>query len=310
MNILGLDSLVFGVDDMPGSRQYLLDYGLDEASYDPALGGRFEALDGTSIVIRHSNDPGLPPLPPGAHSPCLRETVYGVDGTATLAAIEAELARDRPAERGADGVLRAIDDAGFAIGFQQTVRRPYHARHLGFNVPGQPPGRAANDCAANPDEVIKPRSLSHVVYFVPDVARAEAFYARLGFVVTDRFNQLGPFMRPAGTQDHHTLFMIQRFNDHMVGCNHFTFHLGSAAEVLQQGWRFVNKGYKSFWGPGRHILGSNFFWYFNSPFGAVMEIDADMDIHDESWVPRACDPGKDNSQIFLFGAQPKWAPGE
>jgi len=152
--------------------------------------------------------------------------------------------------------------------------------------------------------------LSHLVVFVPDVAKAEAFYQRLGFIVTDRFNHLGPFMRPAGTQDHHTLFMIQRFNEHMVGCNHFTFHLGSGAEVLQHGWNFVAKGYKSFWGPGRHILGSNYFWYFNSPFGAVMEVDADMDIHDEAWVPRACDPGKDNSQIFLFGAQPKWAPGE
>lgn len=310
MNILGLDTLVFGVDDMAGSRQFLLDYGLDEVGFDPAEGGVYAALDGTSITIRHSNDAGLPPLPPGAHSPCLRETVYGVDNADTLAALKSELAKDRPVEQGADGVLRTLDDGGFAIGFQTTVRRPYTARFLGFNVPGQPPGRAPNDCAANPDELIKPRSLSHVVYFVPDVAKAEAFYARLGFVVTDRFNHLGPFMRPAGTQDHHTLFMIERQNDHMVGCNHFTFHLGSAAEVLQHGWNFVNKGYKSFWGPGRHILGSNHFWYFNSPFGAVMEIDADMDVHDDHWVPRSCDPGKDNSQIFLFGAQPKWAPGE
>ncbi|MEK8052855.1 VOC family protein [Ideonella sp. DXS22W] len=310
MNIVGLDTLVFGVDDMPGSRQYLLDYGLDEVRFDPAVGGSYAALDGTCITIRHAADPSLPPLPPGAHSPCLRETIYGVADEATLAAIQAELAKDRPAERGADGVLRAMDDGGFAIGFQTTIRKPYTARFLGFNVPGQPPGRAPNDCAANPDEVIKPRTLSHLVYFVPDVAKAEAFYARLGFITTDRFNHLGPFMRPAGTQDHHTLFMIQRFNDHMVGCNHFTFHLGSASEVLQHGWEFVRKGYKSFWGPGRHILGSNYFWYFNSPFGAVMEVDADMDIHDDSWVPRACDPGKDNSQIFLFNAAPKWAPGE
>jgi hypothetical protein len=202
-----------------------------------------------------------------------------------------------------------MDDGGFGIGFMVTRRRKYEARHLGFNVPGQAPGRAPNDCAADPDEVIKPRSLSHLVYFVPDVKKAEAFYTRLGFIVTDRFNKLGPFMRPTGTLDHHTLFMIQSFNEHMVGCNHFTFHLGSAGEVLQQGWRFVKKGYKSFWGPGRHILGSNYFWYFNSPFGAVMEIDADMDLHDDTWVPRECEPGADNSQIFLFGALDKWAPG-
>lgn len=310
MNILGPDHLVFGVDDLAAARQYLLDYGLDEQGFAAATGGHFTALDGTGIVIRRDDDPGLPPLPPGAHSPCLRDTVYGVADAATLAAIRAELGRDREVRVDADGSLHTIDDGGFAIGFQLTVRHPYTARHLGFNVPGQPPGRAPNDCAANPDEVIKPRTLSHLVQFVPDVAKAEAFYARLGFVVTDRFENLGPFMRPAGTADHHTLFMIQRFNEHMVGCNHFTFHLGSASEVLQHGWAFVDKGYKSFWGPGRHILGSNYFWYFNSPFGAVMEIDADMDLHDAAWVPRTCPPGKDNSQIFLFTAAPKWAPGE
>lgn len=310
MNILGLEFLVFGVDDMPGARQYLLDYGLDEAEFHPEVGGTYVALDGTGIVIRHSHDASLPPLPPGAHSPCLRETLYGVPDAVTLASIAANLRADREVAQGADGVLRCMDDGGFAVGFRVTQRQPINARFLGFNVPGQPPGRQPNDCAANPDEVIKPRSLSHVVYFVPDVKKAEAFYQRLGFVVTDRFQHLGPFMRPAGTLDHHTLFMIERQNEHMVGCNHFTFHLGSASEVLQHGWNFVKKGYKSFWGPGRHIMGSNYFWYFNSPFGAVMEVDADMDLHDNTWIPREMAPGSDNSQIFLFTAAPKWAPGE
>jgi catechol 2,3-dioxygenase-like lactoylglutathione lyase family enzyme len=310
MNIVGLEYLVFGIDDFEGARQYLLDYGLDEAEYDPVHGGVFTALDGTGIVMRRADDSRLPPLPPKAATPSLRETVYGVDHADTLDAIRANLETDRQVRVDEDGSVHCVDDAGFGVGFVVTRRRPYEARVLGFNVPGQPKGRALNDCAANPDEVIRPRTLSHVVYFVEDAKKNEAFYERLGFVVTDRFNHLGPFMRPAGTHDHHTLFMIESQNDHMIGCNHFTFHLGSAGEVFQHGWNFVNKGYKSFWGPGRHILGSNYFWYFNSPFGAVMEFDADMDLHDESWVPRACDPGSDNSQIFLFDARNKWAPGE
>jgi hypothetical protein len=48
MNIIGRDTLVFGVDDMAGSRQYLLDYSLHEEHVDPAVGGRFAALDGTA----------------------------------------------------------------------------------------------------------------------------------------------------------------------------------------------------------------------------------------------------------------------
>lgn len=310
MNIVGLEYLVFGVEDLSGAHQYLQDYGLDVQDYDPARGGTYVALDGTGLIVRSSDAAGLPPLPPGAASPCLRETVYGVADAETLAAIRDRLEGEREVSVDGEGTLHCIDDGGFGIAFMVTRRRRIEARHLGFNVPGQAPGRAPNDCAANPDEAIKPRSLSHVVYFVPDVAKAEAFYARLGFVVTDRFNHLGPFMRPAGTLDHHTLFMIESQNEHMVGCNHFTFHLGSASEVLQHGWNFVKKGYRSFWGPGRHIMGSNFFWYFNSPFGAVMEIDADMDLHDDQWVARSMDPGSDNSQIFLFDAIDKWAPGE
>jgi catechol 2,3-dioxygenase-like lactoylglutathione lyase family enzyme len=310
MNIVGLEYLVFGIDDMAGARQYLHDYGLDETEFDEQKGGVFSALDGTGLIIRPASDPSLPPLPPRAMTPSLRETVYGVANVDTLQRIRENLEADREVRVDEDGTVHCIDDSGFGIGFMVTRRRPYEARYLGFNVPGQPPGRRPNDCAANPDEVIKPRSLSHVVYFVDDSARAEAFYARLGFVVTDRFNHLGPFMRPAGTLDHHTLFMIERKNDHMIGCNHFTFHLGSASEVLQHGWNFVKKGYKSFWGPGRHIFGSNYFWYFNSPFGAVIEFDADMDLHDETWVPRDSDPNADSSQIFLFNARDKWAPGE
>ncbi|MDR6235232.1 VOC family protein [Pseudomonas oryzihabitans] len=310
MHITGLEYLTFGVEDLAAAHQYLLDYGLDAQDYDPAVGGTYLALDGTGVIVRHSDHPGLPPLPPGAHSPCLRETHYGVADQATLAALHDLLGADREVGIGEDGSLHCLDDAGFAIAFQLSRRQPIQAPYLGFNVPGQAPGRAPNDCAADPAAEIKPRSLSHVVYFVEDVARAEAFYLRLGFMVTDRFNGLGPFLRPAGTQEHHTLFMLQSHNAHMVGCNHFTFHFGSASEVLQQGWRFQQKGYQSFWGPGRHIMGSNFFWYFNSPFGAAMEFDADMDHHDDSWVPRAMDPGADNSQIFLFEGRDKWAPGE
>ncbi|MBU9641153.1 VOC family protein [Burkholderia gladioli] len=310
MNILGLEFLVFSVDDMVGARQYLLDYGLDEINYDPVSGGMFTALDGTGLVVRPDNYPGLPPTPPGTITPVLRETVYGVDNADTLASLYARLKAERDVHADADGTIHCIDDAGFGVAFMVTKRRVFDARYLGFNVPGQPAGRATNDTAANPDEVIRPRTLSHVVYFVGDVEKAEAFYARLGFKVVDRFRHLGPFMRPSGTTDHHTLFLIQSQNAHMVGCNHFTFHLGSGGEVLQHGWNFVQKGYKSFWGPGRHVLGGNFFWYFNSPFGATIEFDADMDLHDDNWVPRLMDPGAENSQIFLFDARNKWGPGE
>lgn len=308
MNIVGLESLVFGVEDLDACRDYLRDYGLTEIEAH-AHGVTFAALDGSTVEARRASDATLPSA--NAPSPNLRETVYGVADAATLDAIAAELERDRPVTLDRDGRLHSVDDGGFAIAFQVSRRRAFTAAPVLINVPGQPVQRGVNQVGADHAAIVRPRSLSHVVYFVPDVAKSEAFYRdRLGFRITDRFIGLGPFMRPQGTLEHHCLFMIQSFNSHMTGMNHFTFHMGAAHEVWQAGWRFQNKGYRSFWGPGRHVLGSNHFWYFNSPFGGTIEYDADMDLHDDTWQARAVPPGADSSQIFLFDYRTKWAPGD
>ncbi|MES2886661.1 MAG: VOC family protein [Pseudomonadota bacterium] len=300
MNIIGLDALVFGVDDLAPCRQYLIDYGLRDAGND-----RFEALDGTAVVIRAKDDPTLPPGMDTAS--LLRETVYGVADAATLDAIATELSRDRTVTH-EHGVVRAQDDMGFALAFQVSVRRPLDLPAESVNAPGAPVQRPVNAIGVDQNAPALPRTLSHVVYFVPDTARAEAFYVkRLGFVCTDRFTGVGPFLRPAGTQDHHTFFMIQT-PPFMKGCEHFTFHMGGPTEVMLAGARFVEKGYQSFWGPGRHKFGSNWFWYFNSPLGCHVEYDADMDLHDEHWTEREAPMGADASQLFLFQHREKWAP--
>lgn len=299
MNIIGPDALVFGVDDLAACGQYLTDYGLRDVGH-----GRFEALDGTAVVLRDQDDAALPPSL--GTSSLLRETVYGVADTATLDAIEAELRRDREVSH-RDGIVRSHDDMGFALAFQVTVRRPIALPAERVNAPGDALKRPVNALGLPADIAALPRSLSHVVYFVPDAAKAEAFYRRLGFTCTDRFTGVGPFLRPAGTQDHHTLFMIQT-PPFMKGCEHFTFHMGGPTEVLLAGTRFVEKGYQSFWGPGRHRFGSNWFWYFNSPLGCHVEYDADMDLHDDTWAPREAPMGADASQLFLFQHREKWAP--
>jgi catechol 2,3-dioxygenase-like lactoylglutathione lyase family enzyme len=302
MNIIGPDKLIFGVDDVAACKQFALDYGLvatDEQNY--------IALDGTGIEILHKDDASLPaPLSSGS---MLRKTVYGVADQATVEAIAAELSKDREVLTLADGSIEVVDDLGFVLGFQVTIRQTLDLPAETVNAPGAAPQRGVNQIGVSKDFVAKPRSLSHVVYFVPDVAKAEAFFTeRLGFVTTDRFKHMGPFMRPAGTNDHHTLFFLNT-PPHMQGVEHFTFHMSGPTEVAQAGNALVEKGYQSFWGPGRHIFGSNWFWYFKSPFGCNIEYDADMDLHDENWVAREAMPGADNSQVFLLQYREKWAPG-
>jgi len=301
MNIIGPDSLVFGVDDVDGCAEYFTDYGLT-----PAGDGRFEALDGTSVVITPKGDASLPaPLETGS---MLRKTVYGVADKATLDAIASELGKDREVRQMSDGSLETVDDSGFALGFQVTVRRELSLPGESVNAPGAPVQRPANVIGADPAAEPKPRTLSHIVYFVPDFKKFEGFYAeRLGFVTTDRFTGVGPFMRPAGSKEHHTLFCIQT-PPFLQGCEHFTFHMGGPTELMQAGKRFEDKGYETFWGPGRHIYGSNWFWYFKSPLGCHVEYDADMDLHDDDWVAREAPMGADTSQIFLLSLRENWAP--
>jgi catechol 2,3-dioxygenase-like lactoylglutathione lyase family enzyme len=301
MNIIGPDALVFGVDDVAACAQYLTDYGLA-----PVGNGRFEALDGTAIVLAHKDAPDLPA--PLGTATMLRKTIYGVADEQALGAIAEELGRDRDVRRLPDGSIEAVDDLGFVLGFQVTVRRPLDLPAEAVNAPGAH-NRPVNHTAVDENAPALPRTLSHVVYFVPDAVKAEAFYVhRLGFRCTDRLLGTGPFLQPAGTDDHHTLFLIET-PPFMQGCEHFTFHMGGPTELMQAGTRFVNKGYQSFWGPGRHKMGSNWFWYFNSPLGCHVEYDADMDLHDDRWTARAVPMSADSSQLFLFQQRDKWAPG-
>jgi hypothetical protein len=135
MNIIGPETLVFGVDDVAGCNQYLLDYGLL-----PILtgenGGRFEALDGTGIEIARRDDARLAPALGTASM--LRKTIYGVADAATVAAIAGELRRDREVRELADGSIESVDDMGFAIGFQVTARRALSLPAEPVNAPGHP----------------------------------------------------------------------------------------------------------------------------------------------------------------------------
>ncbi|MBS7663620.1 VOC family protein [Pseudomonas lalucatii] len=306
MNIIGPDAVVFGVDDVEVAAKYMTDFGL-KAVGQVRDGLLFETCDGTGVIICASDDPALPP--PLSPTNKARKIVYGVADAQSLEEIAAELGKDREVKRLADGAIESLDDMGIPLVFQLTRRREIEMPVEKINAPGAPLQRAVNVLGVDGlDALPAPRSLGHFALFVPDVAAAEKFYVeRLQFRVNDRLGG-GPFMRSKGTYEHHTMFLIQT-PPQLKGVEHMAFHLGGPSEVMQAGHRFRELGYSSFWGPGRHGFGSNWFWYFDSPLGCRFEYDADMDKFDDDWVPRELPLHADNAQAYLLDMlEENWAP--
>jgi hypothetical protein len=207
MQIIGPDALVFGVDDVPACHEFLTAYGLEPQGYTAERGGFFAGLDGTGLEIRRRDDPSLPPALKTGNM--LRMQVIGVVDQAALEAVAAELSRDRQVLRLADGSLRTEDDLGFELAFRVTTRRPLDLPAEKVNAP-YAPSRGPNVIGVSEDMPAKPRTLSHVVLFVPDMDKAVGFYqGRLGFRITDTLTGAGPFLRPQANPDHHTHFFIR-----------------------------------------------------------------------------------------------------
>jgi len=281
MDITGVDCAVFGVEDLDAARQFLKDYGMKEVEHG-AAGASFEALDGSGVMLRRASDASLPAAT--VKGATARETVWGVRNKDVLEAIGAELSKDRQIRRDPDGMLHAVDDEGLAIGFRVTHRHRYEAKPKPFNVTGLPPARPVNSRVSfkDPGEA---REVGHIVYWSDDPDRSMRFYVeRLGFRVTDHVNnKQGVFARAQGSHDHHNLFFIGAPGK-TTSFQHLECHFGDMQEVLVGGSILDRKGWKTARGPGRHILGSNYYWYFMTPMGGAFELSADIDQIDENWV--------------------------
>lgn len=284
MPIKAVNGVVLGVEDLPAARRFFTDFGLAETASAPGRSD-FATLDGTEIRLRLADDPMLPPAV--VDGPTVREIVWDVDSREALERIAEELDRDRPAAIDADGVLRSRDDDGYGIAFRADRRSAYEAPPPRLNRYGAPPARPINqriDFGAG----VRPASVAHVVLYSADVIGATAFYTqRLGFRVSDMFKEgRGAFLRAEGSSYHHNLFLIR---GERRGLHHIAFAVDDFNDVVLGGKAMLERGWSPKIGPGRHLIGSNYFWYFESPCGGAMELTADMDRADDDWDVREWD---------------------
>ena len=276
MDILGLEGLVFGVEDVTLAASFCRDFGLTEVGA-CASSAVFETADGSSIEIRATDDSELPPAIEAGST--LRKIIYGVKDADVLNEIETEMVRDRPAVR-ENGRLVITDDLGLSLAFQISQKRPFEPILPAANIPGhfQRPVNQRIDFERD----VRPISIAHVVLDCAEESKVRAFFVhRLGFRVSDSFKEAGAFLRTRNAQEHHSLFTVKRPKN---GLNHIAFYVTDFHDVMLGGKAMMARGWKTRWGPGRHKLGSNYFWYIQSPLGGAFEYTCDVDHVDDDWI--------------------------
>lgn len=304
MNIVGIESLVYGVEDVEDAVRYHEDWGLERLDK-----GDFALADGTSVHIRRADDASLPPPKiewEHLGGSTVRELVWGVDTPATLEAIGAELSTDRDVTADAQGALHSTDDLGFHIAFRVTGRTKVTTALPETNSVGHHDRRNRPAEGARRERA-RPLRMGHAVYWAPgDFVRAAAFYTdRLGFRVTDNVLGGGVFMRCAGATDHHNLFLQQRGD--YSGFQHVAYEFRDFDAVMLLGAHMEKQGWRTNVGPLRHNLGSSVSWYIWNPAGGLAEAFCDMDYADDSWAVRNIDPKDPSFYGHSWSARPEHA---
>lgn len=166
-------------------------------------------------------------------------------------------------------------------------------------VPHTPPGAGAAAARSRASRV-RPRHLSHALLFATDVPAATAFYRDvLGLRLSDHSEGNIAFLHGPHGSDHHLIALAR---SHAPGLHHLSWDVRSVNEVGLGGEHMKSCGHAIGWGVGRHVLGSNYFYYVRDPWGSWCEYSFDID-HipaDLDW-PATDHPGEDS--FYAWGPQ-------
>lgn len=160
-------------------------------------------------------------------------------------------------------------------------------------APGQ--GQASPRSRLGP---VRPRYLSHILQFTPDVLGMLAFCSSmLGLRLSDRSGDVIAFLHTPHGSDHH---LVAFAKSHGPGLHHSSWDVPGLDEVGQGMDQMRSAGYGDGWGVGRHVLGSNYFNYVQDPWGSFCEYSAGID-HVPAGLdwPAADHPAED--ALFVWG---------
>jgi catechol 2,3-dioxygenase-like lactoylglutathione lyase family enzyme len=140
--------------------------------------------------------------------------------------------------------------------------------------PAVPPGTGAAPRRSQAG-VTRPRRLSHILLFSPDVLRSVRFYCdALGLRLSDHSGDIVAFLHGAHASDHHMLAFAKSDGP---GLHHSSWDVPDIDAVGIGMEQMAARGYTQGWGVGRHVIGSNYFRYVRDPWGSLAEYSAEID---------------------------------
>ncbi|HZZ10993.1 MAG TPA: VOC family protein [Paraburkholderia sp.] len=145
---------------------------------------------------------------------------------------------------------------------------------------------------------VQPTRLSHIAFATPNVPAQIDFCERvLGLRLSDRSGDGVAFIHAPHGGDHH-LFAFAMSSGHAL--HHLSWDVPSVEEVGLGYMQMAAAGYSDGWGVGRHVLGSNYFYYVQDPWGSFCEYSATMDFIPASfdWVAEDHAP---EDGMYLWG---------
>lgn len=264
------------VPDQAAGQEFYRDFGLVEES----------ARDG-AVHLRPSSASRAAVLLYGGPKKRLHHLAFGAPGDdyeITRELVTRAGVREIDGPKGApDGGFWVRDPDGHAVNVRpEALELPPADPPLTLNTPGHAMRILERGCP-EPRQA-RPRRLGHVLLFTPDLRRQIDFYTRaLGLRLSDRCASIIAFLRCS--TDHHNLALLTSGG---AGFHHGSYEVGSVDEIALGANHLHARGRTPGWGLGRHVIGSNFFYYARDPWGSWAEYYHDLDYIPENcaWVPR------------------------
>lgn len=268
MTVRSLQHVALAVPDPAVGRKFYADFGLHGRDDGNRVAMRCHGREQDQVVLVEGPKKRL-------HHLCFGASKAGLDAAKVRVEKSGVRLLDPPNETPGDG-LWFRDPDGALVNIRVAEPAPWRdGKEIVFNYPNQY-NRVATPGHPSRDMPIRPRRLSHVLRFTPNIDRQIDFYEQVvGLKLSDRAQSIVAFMRSGeGDSDHHILAFA--LSDR-PGFHHASFEVGNIDELGIGGARMIDKGYRDGWGFGRHVIGSNFFHYIRDPWNSLAEYSCDID---------------------------------